>query len=267
MLFLYVKCRNWRDSHWDFPAVLSQRFAATLQVHPRASSTVISSSLWSCITSSLSPCPPPDPGIFLISDAPHLTPPFLVSQCLLQKLDKLTGLSGDAGREPGVISVCRLSKGCSQEMYLGAAQAIPSWRQVEAGPVSSSGPAVCGYGGKRRTLKTVVEAPWRQKEVPEIEKCGRKVIFLVCIWGLWISFLCKEGLPGILWPVLYPEGNSLALDSVHTWDFTLQWGRPVTNHLQNVISKVFLRCRLCDCFHIGLLLAHSSAGLSKLHNI
>lgn len=134
--------------------MLSQRFAATLQVHPRASSTVISS----CITSSLSPCPPPDPGIFLISDTP-LTPPFLVSQCLLQKLDKLTGLSGDAGREPGVISVCRLSKGCSQEMYLGAAQAIPSWRQVEAGPVSSSGPAVCGYGGKRRTLKIVVEAP------------------------------------------------------------------------------------------------------------
>lgn len=49
-----------------------------------------------------------------------------------------------------------------------------------------------------RALKIVVEAPWRQKEVPEIEKRGRKVIFLVCIWGLGIGFLCKEGLPVIL---------------------------------------------------------------------
>lgn len=148
MFFLYVKCRNQRDSQWDFSAVLSQRLAAHTAVHPRASSTVINSSLWSCGTSSLSPCPPTDPDIFLISDTPHLTPPFLVSLCLLQKLDRWTGLSGDAGREPGVISVCRLSKGCSQEMCLGAVQVIPSWRQVEAGLVSPSGPAVLWIWGK-----------------------------------------------------------------------------------------------------------------------
>ena len=114
-----------------------------------------------------------------------------------------------------------------------------------------------------RSLKIVVESPWSQKEVPAIEKHGRKVIFLVCIRGLWISLLGKEGLPGILRPVLYPEGNYLALDSIYTRHLTLQWDCPVTNPLQNIISKVFLRCKLCVCFQVGLLLAHSSAGFVK----
>lgn len=90
------------------------------------------------------------------------------------------------------------------------------WAWVPQGQMS------CGYEWKMRTLKAVVESPWSQKEVPEIEKHGRKVSFLVCVWGLWISFLGKEELPGILRPVLYPEGNYLALDSAHTWDFILQ---------------------------------------------
>lgn len=87
--------------------------------------------------------------------------------------------------------------------------------------------------------------------------------FFICIWGLWISFLGKEGLPGILRLVLYAERNYLALDSIYTWDLTLQWDCLVTKPLQNIFGKVFLRCKLCICFQVGWLLAHSSAGFVK----
>lgn len=242
-------------------------YQPTLKVQPRASSTVISSSLWACGTSSFLPALPQILASTL-SLIPLIWPLHSWSPCVSsrswangqvcqERQEGNLGLSQCAGYRRVALKKCVWERSKSS-------QAGDKWRLGWWVPQDQLS---CGYGGKMRTLKIVVEAPCRHKEVPEIEKCGRKVIFLVCIWGLWISFLCKEGLPGILWPVLYPEGNSLALDPMHTWDFTLQWGCPVTNHLQNVINKVFLRCKLCDCFHAGLLLAHSSAGLSKLHNI
>lgn len=113
-----------------------------------------------------------------------------------------------------------------------------------------------------RSLKIVVELPWSQNEVPVIEKQGRKVIFLVCIWGRWISFLGKEGLPGILRPVLYPEGNCLALDSIYMWDLT-SVRMPCDKPPQNMIDKGFLRGKLRVCFQVGLLFDHFSTGFVK----
>lgn len=95
----FVSCAGQRDVQ------------VTLEGCPRASQATLSSSLRSCVTSSFSPCPPPDPSISLISDTPHLTPSSQVSERLLQKLDKSTDLSGEAGRQPGVICVCGLSRG------------------------------------------------------------------------------------------------------------------------------------------------------------
>lgn len=146
MFFLYVKCRNWRDSHWDFPCCRGV-LQPTLQVHPRASSTVISSSLWSCVTSSLSPCPPPDPGIFLISDTPHLTPPWSHSvssrswtnrQVCQEMQEGNLGLSQCAGYQRVALKKCIWEQSKSS-------QAGDKWR---LGWVSSLGPAVLWIWGK-----------------------------------------------------------------------------------------------------------------------
>lgn len=59
MFFLYVKCRNWRDSQWDFPAVLSQGLAAHTASSPQSS--FHSDQLQPLVLCNLFPFPLPSP--------------------------------------------------------------------------------------------------------------------------------------------------------------------------------------------------------------
>lgn len=213
---------DYKDDLW-FVSCAGQRDAqVTLEGCPGASLTTGSSS--PCETS---PCSPALPQTLQSSLSP--IPLIWPLQSCFQRVSSRSCQEMQEGKQG--LSLCAgYLRACSQEIC-EQYKLSPDGDEQGLGCSVPWGQLSCGYGWKMRTLKIVLGSSQSQKEVPVIGKRGRKDIFFSRIWGLWTSFLGKEGLPGILRSDFIPRRELFDAGSNINMRFSFAVRQPCDNPL------------------------------------